>query len=351
MDRSETEITTLIGRYEVHNRTEGKSQYTVNWYNEVLGMFLKWLERSEKPTIIGQIDESDIREFILFYQDRPGLKDEKVSSHSVENRVRALRSFFAWVAGKGYVEQHIMADVKPPKTSQLEPDPLSEEDIRSVLAAMNPNTALGARNTAIVLVMLDAGLRRGEVAGLKEIDVHLEERFLKVFGKGKKERYVPFGVTCQAALLHYHDHYRVEPAHPGVDTFFLTIDGFPLSGEGIKSMIQRLKKSAGVDKLYPHLLRHTYGTSFILNGGGLYYLQQNMGHTSDKTTRRYVHIAGRMAAVKSQEFSPVDRMNLKGNRRFRHSFNRGENGVDGKIYPNAGVKRTKRKRRRSSRSA
>ena len=92
---------------------------------------------------------------------------------------------------------------------------------------MNPNTALGARNTALYSLMLDTGLRLSEVATLQEADVHIEERYAKVMGKGSKERIVAFGVTCQRSLLHYYHHFRPQPVHPGVETFFLS--GFPVT--------------------------------------------------------------------------------------------------------------------------
>jgi site-specific recombinase XerD len=101
--------------------------------------------------------------------------------------------------------------------------------------------------------MLDTGLRLSEAANLKEDDVHINEHYVKVLGKGSKERIVAFGAACQRALLHYYHHFRVEPAHPGVDSFFLTIDGYPISPDSIKSLMDRLAMSAGIPRLHPHL--------------------------------------------------------------------------------------------------
>ncbi len=87
--------------------------------------------------------------------------------------------------------------------------------------------------------------------------------------------------------------------------------------------------------LYPHLLRHTYATMFLINGGDVFLLQQNLGHTTLEMVRRYVHLASRMAAVRSQSFSTLDRLEVKGVRRFKHVFNQGS-GLAGGIYPDAG---------------
>ena len=345
MDRSATDLSVLIKHFEIHNRTEGKSPHTVTWYNLTLDLLRRWLVGENRPTDIGSIGEMDIREFILYYQNRPGIKSEKVSSHSVESKVRGLRAFFAWLAEKGYTEENELANLRPPRTSELVIEPLTEEEIDKVLTAINPNTLLGARNTSLISLILDSGLRRAEVAGLKEYDVHLEDRYVKVFGKGSKERLVSFGVNCQRALLHYYHHYRVQPVNPSIDTFFLAIDGFPLKPAGIKSMMRRLGKTSGVERLHPHLLRHTYATMFLLNGGDVFLLQQNLGHTSLEIVRRYIHVASRLAVVRSQNFSPLDRMNVKDSRRFRHSFDR-SNGIAGRIYPNSGSRRKSKSRSR-----
>jgi len=100
MDRSNIDLSVLIGHYEVHNRTEGKSPRTVQWYNEVLSMFYGWLESQGMSTILNTIGEMEVRGFILHVQSRPGLKGV-VSPNTVNNRVRALRAFFAWLNRKG----------------------------------------------------------------------------------------------------------------------------------------------------------------------------------------------------------------------------------------------------------
>ena len=189
--------------------------------------------------------------------------------------------------------------------------------------------------------MLDSGLRVSEEANLKEGNVHLESRYLKVMGKGSKERMIPFGVSCQKALANYYYSFRPEPIHPGVDVFFLSIDGYHLSTSAVQSIFKRLAKSSGVTRMYPHLFRHTYATSYLVNGGNVFSLQQNLGHTSLEIVRRYVHLASRIAAVKTGSFSPLDRLNEKDERRHRHAFMNG-NAVEGAVYPNSGIRRTKK---------
>ena len=345
MDKSDIDLATLIYHFEVNNKTEGKSPRTVGWYNEVLGMFYKWLQEQGMPTSLRSIGETTVRQFILYIQARPGRKGPTMSSYSVANRVMALKAFFSWLAYKQYTDDNVLQSLRTPATEDLIVEPLTTEEINRLLSAINSDTALGARNASLFSLMLDTGIRLSEAANLKERNVHLEARYIKVMGKGSKERFVSFGMACQRALLHYYHHFRVGPAHDGVDTFFLSIDGYPMSPAAIQSMIRRLARSTDVPRLHPHLLRHTYATMFLLNGGNVFLLQQNLGHSTLSMVQHYLHIAGQMAAVQSQGFSPLDRMNVKDGRRFRHGLDRQSN-MKGLIYPNAGVKRTSRRRGR-----
>ena len=293
------------------------------WYNAILGTFYRWLESEQLPTQVGAMSEEVVRLFILDYQNRPGLKGPKMSTHSVANRVVGLKTFFGWLAQRGYTPGHLLEDIRPPKKAQLLIETLTPEEINQIFSKLNPNTFLGARITALVFLLLDTGLRVSEAAGLKDEDVRLDSRYLKVMGKGAKERMVSFGVSCQRALLQYYHDFRPEPAHPGVDTFFLAVDGYPMTTTAVQLVIKRLAKSSGVNRLYPHLLRHTYATLFLINGGDVFLLQQNLGHASLEMVRRYVHLASRTAAVRSQSFSPLDRLDVKEVRKYKHNFSPG----------------------------
>ena len=333
------ELSKLVERFEVHNRSDGKSPRTIEWYNQTLEIFTGWLAEEGMSTCLNDIGEDEVRRFVLHLQRRKGLWGD-ASSHTVNNRVRALRAFFNWLYRQGYTECHRLENLKPPKVRQKEIEILTDEEIDRIFASVNPKTAMGSRNTAIYSLMLDTGLRLSEVVTLKYEDVHLNSRYVKVLGKGDKERIVAFGANCHKTLLNYAQHYRFENQEEGSDTFFLCIDGHSMGAEGLRSLIERLSKAAGVPRLHPHLMRHTYATRFLLNGGNVFLLQQNLGHTTLDMVLRYVHIANRMAAQASQEYSPLDRFEMRGTRRYRHSFN--GDGWQGKIYPNAGMPTQKR---------
>ena len=309
----------LIKHFEVQNRTENKSPRTVEWYNLVLGQLHAWLNREGLSSDVANIDEMIVRQFILHLRERPGTKGATLSSHTMYNKVNALRSFFSWLNQKGYTDGHVLADLKQPRISKQVVDPLRADEIATLLDSLDSNAALGARNHALVSLMLDTGLRLREAAHLTEFGVHLEDRYVKVLGKGDQERIVSFGTACQQAMIHYYFHYRPEPATASDSAFFLTMDGVPLTTDAVKSMIKRLAVSTGIERLHPHLLRHTYATMFLLNGGDVFLLKQNLGTATLTMVQNYLHIASRIAAVRSQTFSPLDSMAVKRTKRYRRS--------------------------------
>ena len=334
MNPEKLELSELVEKFEVHNKSEGKSERTVEWYNQALEIFKGWLKAEGMSTCLDDIGEDEVRLFILHLQDRDGLRG-KASSHTVNNRVRALRSFFNWLYKKRYTGRHRLEDVRPPKVRQNEIEILTDDEVGRIFSSIDPNNFLGARNAAIYSIMLETGLRLSEVVTLKSRDVHLDERYVKTLGKGDKKRIVSFGTTCRKALANYAHNYRFEDKDQGADTFFICKDGSSMTSDGLRSLTERLSKSVDIPRLHPHLLRHTYATRFLMNGGDGFLLQQNLGHSSLEMVRRYLHIASRMAAQISLDFSPLDRVGMVGTRSSRHSVNR--EGWHGRLYPNAGV--------------
>ena len=167
---------------------------------------------------------------------------------------------------------------------------------------------------------------------------------MKVLGKGGKERMVGFGVVCQRALVHYAYHYRPEPAQSGADTFFISIDGHSLAPDALRSLTERVSRAADVPRLHPHLLRHTYATNYLVNGGDVFSLKQNLGHTTLVMVEHYVHLASQRVTLISRNFSPLDRCEVPRNRRYRHALD--PDRIKERIHSNAG----RASRRQGSRS-
>lgn len=330
MAKQNIPLTDLIRYFDTYNRSDGKSPSTLQWYNGTLNLFNSWLISSGRPVSLGSINETVVREFILWLQERR-IHGHKIKVYTINNRVRALRAFFNWLYRKGYTATHLLQDVKPPRLPQLMVDTLSDEEITDIMASQDRSTVAGSRNLAIIGLFLDSGLRLSELVGLKVEDIHLEDQYVKVMGKGSKERMVAFGSTARNTLLYYLIHFRGEPALPGVEAFFLTIDGYALSSEGVRIILRRMGAAAGVSRLHAHLCRHTYATNFLINGGNVLLLKQNLGHTTLAMVDRYVHLATSRAAILSRDFSPLDRLNIRDLRR-RGNGGRGKHSNGLKLF-------------------
>lgn len=160
--------------------------------------------------------------------------------------------------------------------------------------------------------MLDAGLRVSEVVNLTMEKVDLDQGQLLVTGKGNKQRPVPIGSNAQKYLQRYIYHFRPEPLFPEQDNVFLTSDGKPLTDNGLKLFFTRLKVKTGIKRLHAHLLRHTFATYYLRNGGDLLSLQKILGHTSLEMVKIYSHLSEADIKVKHRRYSPMDRLELKG---------------------------------------
>jgi site-specific recombinase XerD len=188
---------------------------------------------------------------------------------------------------------------------------LSDEEIHSILGVLKPINATVARNLTIFMVLIDTGLRIGELINLKMEDTHLQEGFLKVIGKGNKERVVPIGRNAQRAIQRYLFRYRSKPTHQGFEYVFLAIHGNPLTENSMKLMFARLAQQSGVYRLHAHLCRHTFATRFLVNGGDVFTLQQILGHSTLEMVKHYVNLASSHVTIQHQRYSPLDHLILR----------------------------------------
>lgn len=170
------------------------------------------------------------------------------------------------------------------------------------------------RDRAIVLLLLDTGLRVSELAGLRGCDLR-PDGSVKVTGKGVLERIVPVGIAARQALLRYlRAGQRLEPEEPILRA---ERGGQPLDAKGIQSIFKRLKTRAGIPgRCSPHLLRHTFARAYLVNGGDAFSLQRMLGHATLDMVKRYVALADADLVARHRDASPADR--LLGRRSVRH---------------------------------
>jgi len=182
---------------------------------------------------------------------------------------------------------------------------LTDEEIRRLFSCFDLHTMTGARNYAICALMLDSGLRLNEVVSLEAGSVHVAEGYAIVNGKGNKQRMVPLGLQSKRALLRYMGRVPQRCLKTGL---FVKDEQTPIKQSTIEQLFRVLKIRAGIPRLRPHLLRHSFATRYLENGGDVYSLQQILGHTSLDMVRRYVHQIPQKTIVCFPQFSPLDNL-------------------------------------------
>jgi site-specific recombinase XerD len=308
----------LIEYYEVRNRAEGKSPKTTSWYSANLKSFHNYIKSRHLPDSLETIDTKLLREYVLYLMKRTRYnghpytpsKTELLSSATIHGHVRTLRAFFNWLVVEELAQSNPAKDLKPPKVTRKVVSTLSDDEIGDILNTFGTSPS-DARNRTLFMILLDTGLRIGELVNLKMDDVHMDEGYLKVMGKGKKERIVPIGNNAKRALQSYLFRFRPKPNNPVTNNVFLSISSQPLTENSMKLMFNRLAHRSGVYRLHAHLCRHTFATRFLINGGDVFSLQQILGHSTLEMVRHYVNLASSHIAIQHQKFSPLDRLNLR----------------------------------------
>lgn len=231
-----------------------------------------------------EVDKDDIREYIA---SRAG----KLSKRSQARLLSSLKAFFDWCIVEGERKDNPCDAVDFPKLGQYLPEVLSVEEVEAIMDSVDLRSPSGVRDRAILELLYGCGLRVSELCGLCISHVYLDEGFVRVVGKGDKERLVPLGEPASDAFRAYLE-VRPLPAQAAYqDTAFLNLRGTPLSRVSVFKMIKKQALLAGVDKeISPHSLRHSFATHLIAGGADLRVVQEMLGHESILTTEIYTHI-------------------------------------------------------------
>ena len=313
----------LIGFYigDMQRRNCRPDSITTN--RRVLERFARSLAPSGVELRLLDVTEEKVKDYVTNLQSRQRKWDnhpyhppiaESLSPFTVRKDVKILRGFGTWLAREGFANP--FEDLDIPKVPKYMVDVLTDEEISKIFDDLNPNTAIGSRLMAMLLLLLDSGLRISELVTARIPQLDLQRKQLRVIGKGDKERVVPFGARTAQAILRYINLYRANPLRPEYDTIFLSLDGMPLTRNSLESIMGRLRKASGITRLHGHLFRHTFAVKYLLNGGDLITLQAILGHESLEVTKRYLHFTVAQKQARYEAFSPVDRLPLEGFRRF-----------------------------------
>jgi len=264
----------------------GLSENSVQAYGRDIQKFANFQEDDEDVKGPIHILEEDVREFI--YRAEPG-----ISARSQARLISGLRSFFDYLIFEDYRSDNPMDLIESPKVGRKLPDTLSEDDIDLIFAQIDRSTPEGERNRAMLETLYSCGLRVSEMVGLKISDLFFEEGFIRVIGKGNKQRFVPVNDHIIRLIDNYRNliRSRLEVDNDHVDTLFLNRRGRQISRNMVFMILKDLVQKSGIKKkVSPHTLRHSFATHLLENGADLRAIQQMLGHESITTTEIYMHV-------------------------------------------------------------
>jgi tyrosine recombinase XerC len=262
---------------------KGASTHTIDGYRVDLTQLTDYL--AGRKVRLSEIDNVVLRGFLV------GLYEKKLTKASVARKLAAIRSFFDFCVRRKWIEANPALAIATPRLDRKVPAFLSEEDVSKLLAAPPADDLLGVRDRAILELFYATGIRVSELVGIDLEDISLEERMIRVRGKGKKERMVPFGRKAAGSVEAY---LRARPEFPlklGSSALFLNYQGGRLTTRSVQRLVNKYFKAAALRlKISPHALRHSFATHLLNRGADLRVIQEFLGHESLATTQRYTHL-------------------------------------------------------------
>jgi integrase/recombinase XerD len=266
--------------FKTYARAEGKSPKTVAWVTSSVGYFAQFLGSERQD--IASITSDNMRHFIIALQDKNKFSNHrynkpqqtKLSPQSIDTYCRAIKAFYSFLKREGFIEVNPVEKVRLPKLPELVIPTLSKREVEKLLAQPDKHSNEGFRDYAILLTLIDTGARLSELANLKVSNIDYEQNYFRVLGKGKRERFIPFGRRVAKALMKYQLKHRAEPL--GTDSFWLRRDGQPLQAKRMVLLRRGL------------IILSRYDT-FTLSG---YYRLANskLGFNRNRNYRRFAYI-------------------------------------------------------------
>lgn len=264
----------------------GLSKNTIDNYTFDLERLCTFLSENSINIAPEKIEEETIQQFVYDVS-------KAVNPRSQARIISGLKSFFSYLIFEDFRTDNPMELIESPKIGRKLPDTLSVEDIDNLIAAVDLSTQVGERNRALLETLYSCGLRVSEIITLKISDLFFEEGFIKITGKGSKQRFVPIAKSTQKYIKLYKesDRNRLVVAKGHEDTLFLNRRGKQLTRAMIFTIIKTLAIKIDLRKnISPHTLRHSFATHLLQNGADLRSIQMMLGHESITTTEIYVHL-------------------------------------------------------------
>lgn len=268
----------------------GMSLNTYNSYSSDVREFASWLASEPGPGItLEKTAGENIRQYISSRIDPDG--EQVITGRTQARILSSLRSFFGWLQTEGTITENPCDGIDAPKIGRYLPAVLSVDEVNDIMNSVDQSKWGGVRDRAILELLYGCGLRVSEVSDVRISNVYLQEKFVRIVGKGNKERVVPMGDPAVEAVTAY---LAVRPEPAGADSediLFLNRSGRQLSRISVFNMVKKQAMLAGITKeISPHTFRHSFATHLIEGGADLRVVQEMLGHESILTTEIYTHL-------------------------------------------------------------
>ncbi|MEI3606651.1 tyrosine recombinase XerC [Pseudogracilibacillus sp. SE30717A] len=263
------------------------SEYTITFYQNDVLLFYKFLD-TEGITALNEVNPQTVRLFLTELYNR------KLSRRSISRTLSCLRSFYKFLETEQLINQNPFIHVPLPKQNKRIPNFFYSEELSELFEVNDLDTPLGLRDQALLEVIYATGIRVSECKGLQLHNIDFSIGVLNVLGKGRKERYIPFGQYAQEALQSYIKDGRPKLLNKTKETteyVFLNARGNPITTRGIHYILNNMiKKTSLTVEMHPHKLRHTFATHLLNEGADLRSVQELLGHENLSSTQIYTHV-------------------------------------------------------------
>ena len=278
---------------------QGASIETSRAYKLDIERFVTY-ERVKGAVSPGEVGSRSLREYIYH------LKDLGLAPASIRRNISAVRTYFRFLLGEGYVVRDPSERLETPKRWRTLPEVLTVSEVEKLLAAPSLDERLAFRDRAMLELAYGAGLRVSEWISIGVRDVRLQDHLVRVFGKGAKERLVPIGRRAIGAIAIYPRELRPSLERgEGKGVLFLSARGQPLSRMGAWKILRKYVDQAGITKpVSPHTLRHSFATHLLEGGADLRAVQEMLGHVDISTTQIYTHVDREYLRSVHKQFHP-----------------------------------------------
>lgn len=296
----------IIGKYRRYMKLERNySENTLDAYMSDLQKLLDYVGSEGLNVLDVKLD--DLRNFVA------ALVDIGISARSQSRILSGVRTFYTFLILDGYIEDDPTELLEWPKIGEHLPEVLSVEEVDRLEQACDLSKWEGQRNRTIIEVLFSCGLRVSELINLRLSDLFLNEKFIRVMGKGKKERLVPISESAVKELQYWFMDRNLMKIKPGEEDFvFLNRRGGHLTRMMIFTIVRRLAEAAGIEKtISPHTLRHSFATALLEGGANLRAIQDMLGHERISTTQIYTHIDMHTLREEILEHHPRNLLNPK----------------------------------------